>query len=119
MGEYINKCVLAIDGQEIDDFKSFTDNERELAKPVNLMNKTGRCKVTQRPGCKLDYVVPLDAPEFDFEGVEDGTLVVDYENGKRVIFTGVQTMKIGEDKVDGENEVVRTIEFSAEKRRVE
>lgn len=117
--EYINRCILAVNGRNIDDFKSFTDNERELAKPVNLMNKTGHCAVTQRPGCKVDYVVPLDGEEFDFESVKDGTVTADYENGKRVIFTGVRTLKIGEDKIDGENELVRTIEFGAEKRRVE
>lgn len=117
--EYINRCILAINGQNIEDFKSFTDNERELARPVNLMNKTGHCTVTQRPGCKVDYVVPLDADEFDFESVKDGVLVVEYENGKRKIFTGVRTLKIGEEKIDGDNEVVRTIEFGAEKRREE
>jgi hypothetical protein len=117
--EYVNRCTLAIDGQNIEDFKTFTENERELARQVNLMNKTGHCGVTQRPGCKLDYVVPLDAPEFDFDAVRDGVLTVEYENGKRKIFTGVRTLKIGEEKIDGDNEVVRTIEFGAQQRREE
>ena len=117
--EYVNRCTLAVNGQSIDDFKSFTDNERELRKSVNLMNKTGHCRVTERPGCKLDYVVPMDADEFNFEEVEGGTLTVEYENGTRITFSGVSTAKIGEAKIDGENEVVRTIEFIAEGRAKE
>ncbi|MDA8137982.1 MAG: hypothetical protein M0036_04940 [Desulfobacteraceae bacterium] len=119
MSEYVNRCILAINGQNIEDFKTFTENERELARQVKLMNKSGSCGVTQRPGCKVDYVVPMEAPEFDFDSVKDGTLTVEYENGKRKIFTGVRTLKIGEEKIDGDNDVVRAIEFMAEKRRVE
>ena len=117
--EYVNRCVLAINGQNIEDFKTFTEMERELSRQVNLMNKTGHCTVTQRPGCRMDYVVPLDGDEFDFESVKDGTLTVEYENGKRIIFTGVRTLSIGEETIDGENELVRTITFGAEQRRVE
>ena len=117
--EYINRCTLTINGQEITDFKSVTEDERELARKVNLMNKTGHCTVTQRPGCKVDYVVPLDAPEFDFDSVTGGTLSIEYENGKRITYTGVRTLKIGESKVDGDNELVRTIELGAEKRIAE
>lgn len=114
--EYVNRCTLTVNGQAIEDFKSFTDNERELRKAVNLMNKTGRCRVTERPSCKVDYVVPLSGPEFDFDEVEGGTLTVEYENGTRLTFSGVSTSKVGEMKIDGENEAVRTIEFIAEKR---
>ncbi|MCF6246921.1 MAG: hypothetical protein L3J69_06115 [Desulfobacula sp.] len=115
MSDYVSSVTLDVNGTEIDDFKSFTDNERELHKPVNLMNTTGFMKATQRPGCKVDYVVPVDG-EFDWEDVKDGRLSVEYENGKRVTFTGVHTLKIGEAKVDGDNEVVRTIELGAKKR---
>jgi hypothetical protein len=114
--EYINRCTLTVNGQDISDFKSVTEDERELARRVNLMHKTGHCSVTPRPGCKLDYAVPLDSPEFDFAGVKDGTLSIEYENGKRITYSGVRTLKVGESKIDGDNELVRTIEFGAEKR---
>ena len=110
---------LAINGQNIEDFKSFTENARELARQVNLMNKTGHVGVTQRPGCMVNYVVPLDGDEFDFDSVVDGTLTIEFENGKRTIFTGVRTLTIGESTIDGDNELVRQITFGAEKRRVE
>lgn len=118
MSEYVNTVTLDVNGQEIEDFKSFTDNERELHKQVNLMNKTGFMKITQRPGCKVDYVVPAEK-EFDWESVKDGRLSVEYEDGKRVTFIGVYTLKIGEAKVDGDNEVVRSIELGAKERMIE
>ena len=117
--EYINRCTLTVNGQEIEDFKSVTENERELSRQVNLMNTTGHCSVTQRPGCKVDYVVPQAAAEFDFDSVKDGTLTIEYENGKRITYQGVRTLKIGEAKIDGDNELVKTIEFGAKKRLVE
>lgn len=115
MTEYIAKCTLDVNGTQIEDFKAFTDNEQELHKPVNLMNKTGFFATTPRPGCKVDYVVPKEG-EFDWSTVKDGRLSVEFENGKRVTFTGVYTLKIGEAKVDGDNELTRSIELGATKR---
>lgn len=114
MSDYISTVTLEVDGKEIDDFKAFTDNEQELHKPVNLMNKTGFMKTTPRPGCKVDYVVPEEG-EFDW-AVKDGRLSVEFENGTRFTYTGVYTLKIGEAKVDGDNEVVRTIDLGAKKK---
>ena len=115
MSDYVNSVTLDVNGQEITDFKTFTDNERELAKQVNLMNKTGFMKTTPRPGCKVDYVVPEEGG-FDWASVVDGRLSVEYPNGKRVTYTGVHTLKIGEAKVDGDNEVVQAIDLGAVKR---
>jgi hypothetical protein len=115
MGDYLNKVTLEVDGQEVTDFKTFTEKELELAKQVNLMNKTGFMPVTPRYGVNVDYVVPAEG-EFDWESVKDGRLTAEYPNGQRITFTGVRTLKIGEAKVDGENEVVRTIELGAVKR---
>ncbi len=114
--EYVNKCLLDVNGQQITDFKAVTENERELARQVNLMNKTGHCGVTQRNGVKVDYVVPEDETEFDFESVKDATLTIEYMNGKRITHMGVRTLKIGESKIDGDNELVRTIDLGSEKR---
>ncbi|MCD4675342.1 MAG: hypothetical protein K8S18_05015, partial [Desulfobacula sp.] len=66
-------------------------------------------------GCKVDYVVPKEG-EFGWATVKDGRLSVEFENGQRTTFTGVYVLKIGEAKVDGENELVRTIELGAKKR---
>jgi hypothetical protein len=113
MSEYVINILLEVNGQEISDFKSVTEGEVELTKQINLMNKTGFGRVTGRYGVEVEYVVPSDAPEFDFAGVKNGTLTIDKQNGLRVTYTGVHTLKIGSTKYDGENEAVRTINLGA------
>ena len=110
--EYVENVTLEVNGQEITDFDEVTENEVELRKPVHLMNKTGFSKTTARYGCKVKYVIPKDATEFDFESVEDGTLTIDYGNGTRKTYTGVFSTKIGETK-SGKEVASKMIEFGA------
>ncbi|OPY07255.1 MAG: hypothetical protein A4E68_01937 [Syntrophaceae bacterium PtaB.Bin095] len=114
---YVSQVLLEVNGQSIADFQSVEENEYEVYKPVNLMNGTGHLKTTERYGLKLDYVVPADSAEFDFNTVAGGTITIDRQNGKRTTYTGVYVTKIGAAKYDGEKEVVRTIEFSAKARK--
>ena len=118
MSEYVNRVALDVNGTTIEDFKTFTENEVELYKQVKLMNKTGHMAVTARYGCKVDYVIRTEG-EFDWSSVVGGRLTVEYESGKRVTFTGVYTLKIGEAKTDGDNETTRTIDLGAEERTEE
>ena len=113
MSEYIARAVLDVNGRSIEDFKAVSEKEVELAKQVNLMNKTGFAAVTPRYGVTVDYVVPSDATEFDWTGVKNGRLTLDFESGRRITYSGVYTLKIGEAKVDGENEMVKTIDLGA------
>lgn len=113
MSEYVSRVLLEVNGQAITDFKSVEEEEVEHAKEVNLMNKTGHVNVTPRYKVNLDYIVPKDAEEFDFAAVENGTLTIEKENGKRVQFTGVTRLKIGATSYDGEKEATRKISFMA------
>lgn len=113
MSEYVINVLLEVNGQNINDFSSVTEGEVDLAKQINLMNKTGFGTLTPRYGVEVDYVVPSDAPEFDFASVKNGTLTIDLQNGVRTTYTGVHTLKIGASKYDGENEVTRTISLGA------
>lgn len=111
---YVKQVLLEINGQNITDFKSVTEGERELFGTVKLMNGTGHVKKQERPTVKVDYVIPSDTPEFDFTTVKGGTITIDYQNGTRRKYTGVYATKIGEAKFDdGDDGVVKTIEFSA------
>lgn len=118
MAEYVSRVLLEINGQSVEDFNSVTEKDIEIAKEVKLMHKTGVAKVTPRYGVSVEYVVPSDASEFDFEEVSDGTLTIDLENGVRKTYTGLYPLKIGDTKYDGEKEATRTIEFIAAKRTV-
>ena len=111
MSEYVRKVLLEVNGQEITDFKSVTEGERTLRVPVKLMNKTGFATVTQRPTVQVEYVIPKDSPEFDFDTVENGTLTIDYENGTRISYSGVCTDKVGQVKYDEDNDAVKQIDF--------
>ena len=115
--EYVTQILLEINGKSITDFKSVTEGERELYGPVKLMNTTGHGRKLERPTAKVDYVIPSDTPEFDFTQVKGGTLTIDRQNGTRIKYTGVYTIKIGEAKYDPEAEcTVKQIDFSAKKR---
>lgn len=116
MSDYVSRVYLDVNGQSIEDFKSVAIKEVEIHKPVNLMNKTGHTKVTQRYGVDVEYVVPEAGSAFDWETVSDGRLSIEYMTGKRTTFTGVYVLKTGEAKADGENEMVQTIELGAEGR---
>lgn len=111
--EYVSRVLLEVNGQAIEDFKQVEVEEVELARRVDLMNTTGVVGVTPRHQVTVDYVVPKDAPEFDFKSVKDGTLTLDYDNGTREQYAGVYTLKIGATTFDGEKEAVRKITFLA------
>jgi hypothetical protein len=107
------KCELALNGQSVADFKSFTEKERELAKEVKLMGKTGYASVTPRFQAEVDYVIPQTAA-VNWEGVTPGgTLTVTLDGGGIIRLTGVTVLKIGDMKIDGENETTRTITLGA------
>lgn len=119
MSEYVSRVGLTINGQEITDFKSVELKEVTLRKPVNLVRKTGHFNITPRYGATVEYVIPKDAPEFDFESVEGGTLTIDYENGKRTTLTGVSTLSVGAAKFDGDNEATKSIDLLAADGKIE
>jgi len=113
MSEYVSKITLEVNGQSIEDFKTVTEKEYEVFKEIKLMNKTGYAETTPRYGIEVEYVVPKTHPEFDWRNVKDGTLTIDLLNGKRIVYMGVYTLKVGNTKYDTENEVTRTIELGA------
>lgn len=115
--EYVSQVLLEINGKSITDFKNVEEKDYELHKTVNLMNTTGHITTKPRYGVNLEYVIPKDTPEFDFSQVKGGKIVIDYQNGTRVSYSGVYVLKIGAAKHDGEKETTKTIEFSAKDRK--
>ena len=114
--EYASQVLLEVNGLSVDDFNSVTEKEVEVRKPVRLMNKIGVVSVVPQYGVQVEYVVPKDAPEFDFDSVSDGTLTIDLQNGVRKQYAGVYTLKVGDTKYDGDKEATRTIDLIAMRR---
>jgi hypothetical protein len=110
--EYVESVTLEVNGTEITDFNKVSENEFEVRRAVNLMNKTGFTKTTPRYGAKVDYAIPSTQTPFDFKEVENGTLTIDRGNGKRITYGGVFATKIGEISY-GEKEASQSIEFGA------
>ena len=119
MSEYVSLVLLEVNGQNITDFASVEEGEVELGQQVKLMNTTGCCSKTPRYTVEVDYVIPSDNPIFNFKGVQNGTLTIDYESGTRVTYSGVSTLKIGKAKFDGEKETHMTIILMATGRTTE
>jgi|SRR6185295_535047 len=118
MTEYISRCFLMVNGAEIADFKTVKEGERELRVAVPLMHKTGFASKTERLTVMVDYVPP-QGTKVNWDTVENGTLVIEHEDGYRVLYTGVCTLKVGEAAIDGDKEQVIPITLGAETRRVE
>lgn len=117
--QYISRIALEVNGQEIEDFMTFTEKEVELARPVKLMGKTGHANTVARYQAQVDYVIPADVAEFDFTqltAATPGTLTVDRLNRTRITFRGVVTLKIGDLEYDSEKEAKKKITFGATSR---
>lgn len=113
MALHVIRASLEVNGKLITDFKGVTEKSRNIAKAVPLMYSTGSAQLTQRFAVSVQYVVPQINP-FDFNTVQGGTLTVEYDSGDRNTYGGVYTDVIGDASVDGEAELVRTIDFHAE-----
>ena len=114
MSVYCSRVALKHNGEEITDFKSFTENAQTHRRVVELMNKTGVSRVKARHGFKLEYVHPEEgeAPK-DFSIIENATFTAVREDGKRIQYLGVSCLETGEAKTDGENDKVSEIMFMA------
>ena len=115
--EYVAQILLEVNGQSLDDFASVTEGEYEVRKEVKLATKFGVITVPVRYPLEVEYNVPKDVPEFDFESVSNGTLTIDKLNGLRVMYSGVYCLKVGATKYDGDKEATRTLNLVAMKRK--
>jgi len=115
--EYVSQVTLEIDGKKITDFASVQEGKYEVYKRVKLMSGKGHIKVAPDHSVTLEYKIPKDTPEFDFNSVRAGKIVIDYDNGTRVTYSGVYTEEIGEAKHTGDDASTKTIVFSAKTRK--
>lgn len=116
MALYVTRCLLSVNGTDIDNFKAVTEKARIPRKAVPLMYKTGAAELTERFEVDVEYVVPRDTTEFDFTSVSGGTLTIEYDSGTQTRFGGVHCKEVGDAKIDGEAELVKVISFICETR---
>ena len=110
--QYVTRAFLSVDGKAVADFSAVKESEVELRMQVPLMHKTGFARKTPRYGLEVTYQVP-EGPEFDWETLEEGTLIIEHENGARTLYTGVSTLRVGERNRDGETAMQQVITLGA------
>jgi hypothetical protein len=113
---YASQVILEVNGQQVDDFQSVTQGKVEGRKLVQLMNKWGFVTIPKVYPLTVDYIIPADSPEFDFESVANGTLTIDDENGHRTQYGGVYWLSSGDTKREGGKETIRPIDLAALRR---
>lgn len=116
--QLVSRVDVAIDGQQMDDFKNFKIMALQYRDQVNLMRKTGYVNKTLRHKFSLDYVTPVGNP-FDFSVIEGSTVLVAKEGGGFINYSGVVCLEDGEETFDGEKESVRPVTFGAESRTLQ
>lgn len=114
--ECVILCKLTVNGRKMEDFKEVSEKEIAYYKQVSLMNKTAHGRLTPRYGVSLVYVPPSGEKPFAWKDVKNGTLIIIFEGGRRVTYSGVYILSAGERKSDGENEMTQTIDLGAEDR---
>lgn len=115
-GDYIILCELTVDNTTITDFKSVEESEVELAKAVKAMKKTGFGDITPTYAVVVDYLVPSAGTPYNWESLRNGTLTISDDGGRKTIYSGVRSLKVGALKRDGENEMVQQITLGAKKK---
>jgi len=110
---FVTRTFLEVNGTSVAEFRSVTEKAVIARKPVNLMYSTGVAELTKRYQLTVEYVYPRSVTPFDFLGVENGTLSVEYDSGERHDFGGVSCLEVGDGKIDGETEMLKEITFMA------
>lgn len=116
---YISAAVVIIDGQELEDVKRVREGRRTLRRTIKVMKRRGKVKTTPDYTIELDTTIPEDGPGFDYESIENKTLTIEYDNGTRIIYTGVDVLEIGEEEFDDEREAIVKVLLAADERQVQ
>ena len=108
----VTRITFEINGVQFKNFTSFTENARVSSRQVFLMNSTTFAPMLVRHSFSLDRTRVI-GDDFEFEGLENATVTVEYEGGERTTFSGVHTIEVGAETADGESDMTSTIEFGA------
>jgi len=112
MSDYVTRADATLGGKDLSDIKNFQYDDVEYAKQVELMNKSGNANKTPRFLFSVDYVRPT-VGAIKFQSVENEIMIIGLEGGGSFTYTGVKCLTVGGATVDGEDEMVSTISFSA------
>jgi len=120
MSLYKARFTVEIDGKIFDEHVGFTDESVTKYGRVELMNKTGHFRQTERYGFSLEVREPLDGYSVDILNLTNSTVTVqDVDGGERITYFGVYTLETGEGTASAGEAFSRTVTFSAENKKIE
>lgn len=102
MSEFSALADVEINGAIEKNIKSVSEGEVALATRIKLMRGSGAAKLNPDEGLVVNYVEPIIAAR-DWRALEDFTVTLVYEGGKRVIYSSCYVESVGERLTDGED----------------
>jgi hypothetical protein len=117
--KFVSRCRVMRNGKRVLNMKNFKMGEDVYRAAISTMDGQGTVDVPKKPAFTLDYVIPRESAKLDWSDVSDETWVVELDGGRRVIFSGVDSIKRGEITMDSEKETVFSVEFSAESQTIQ
>jgi len=111
--KYVARCIVMRNGARVDDLKNFKILEDVYREEVDLMTGSGSVDRARKYKFSLDYAPPKNGAILDWSNVEDETFIVELEGGRRLVYSGVDSLSVGELTLDGQQEAVMTVTFIA------
>lgn len=108
------RVQLFIDGQPEDNIKDFQEDEFEISKAIHYMNKTDFGDVTPRYTFSVLWIPGKGGR--DWTKIKEATVAVLMDDGGKINYSGVRTLKYGELSAAGDDEMGRRISLGAKKR---
>jgi hypothetical protein len=116
MGKKVaSRCLVEVDGESVEYFKSFTEDAREIRRQVKLMNGHATMDVNPDHMFRINYIIPKTNPK-NWDDVEDVVFTVIIPGTKRITFSPASVLTVGVYTMDNENEAVQPIIFGYEDR---
>lgn len=117
--KFVSRCRVMRNGKRVLNMKNFKMGEDVYRAQLQTMDGPGTVDVPKKPSFSLDYAIPRDNAKLDWSDVSDETWVVELDGGRRVIFSGVDSISRGEITMDSEKETVFTVNFSSESQTIQ
>ena len=114
----VSRATLFAGASTIANIKNIKTNQVDYAAEVQLLNDFDTVDLPQKYGFSFDAVQIQGISEQNWSDVWDGTTTgrIAKKGGGTIIFTECKLISIGEETIDGQNEMVKTITVFAKGR---
>jgi hypothetical protein len=111
--KYVSQCFVIHNGKKLEHLKTFKQLEEEYRVEVELMSGVGAVDKARGYKFSVEYAIPKVGAKLDWSDVSDATFLVEYKDGGRITYSGVDCLSQSEVSLDGKQEAVMTLTFLA------